>query len=147
MVRCLCLSPVAAKQAWIITTSSPYVTVGMKCFCWCSVFVFHQMWDCALKPNISTLASFVQSTLFCVLWFAQMHDVLLERRGFLLATNKPLLFTLFLNVLSWTVISDMLTEVFNVALGVFCVLPEHGTVSPWGIFAVTSTPWTPVTYP
>lgn len=39
---------------------------GMRCICWYAMLGFHQMWYCALWPNIPTLISSVQRIMFQV---------------------------------------------------------------------------------
>jgi len=59
-----------SKQAQtIIRLPSAYLTVGLSCLCWYAVFsFFHQMWHCTLWPNISTMVSSDQMTLFQKSW-------------------------------------------------------------------------------
>lgn len=59
-----CSDPVAAKQNQIITPPPPGLTTCRRCLCWYAMFVFHQMWCCALWTETSTLVwCFVQMQL------------------------------------------------------------------------------------
>jgi len=105
-----CPGPVVAKQAWIISPPPLYLIVGMRCLCWYAEFGFLQT---CFWPNISTIVSSVQRTLFQKSWglfrcsFCKpklcCHVLFREKRLSPAALpNKPYLFSIFLIVLSLT---------------------------------------------
>lgn len=126
-----CKLPVSAVKAQIINPPPPCLTVAMRCLCRCAVYDVIQSWCCAVQPDIVSLLSSVQRTMF-----HKSCDFFNLIRGSLFASLSNNLSSLFLIVLWWTLTFVMIIEacrVWDLALGFVFAVSLSITGSDFGV--------------